>query len=155
MRRWTLNFSMYSDMSMRTSAFSESNRHSASALASSVLPTPVGPRKKKLPMGRLGSERPARLRRTAAATALTASFWPMTRLCSSPSRFLSLSISPCIIFETGTPVQELTTSAISSLVTSSLSRPPSSCLAESAFSASSYWRCRSGMMPYWIWPARP
>ena len=73
MRRWTLNFSMYSAMSMRTSARSSSNRHSASALASSVLPTPVGPRKKKLPMGRSGSDRPARLRRTAAATARTAS----------------------------------------------------------------------------------
>ena len=34
---------MYSDMSMRMSAFSSSNRNSASALVSSVLPTPVGP----------------------------------------------------------------------------------------------------------------
>src|SRR6185369_3363917 len=34
---------MYSDMSIRTIAFSVSNRNSASAFASSVLPTPVGP----------------------------------------------------------------------------------------------------------------
>ena len=59
---------MYSDMSMRTMALSSSNRNSASALASSVLPTPVGPRNRKLPMGRSGSCRPARARRTASAT---------------------------------------------------------------------------------------
>ena len=34
---------MYSDMSMRTIACSSSNRNAASALVSSVLPTPVGP----------------------------------------------------------------------------------------------------------------
>ncbi len=60
---------MYSDMSMRTMARSSSKRNSASARATSVLPTPVGPRKRKEPMGRLGSLRPARARRTAAATA--------------------------------------------------------------------------------------
>jgi len=43
---------MYSLMSMRVMAFSSSNKNSASALHSSVLPTPVGPRNKKLPMGR-------------------------------------------------------------------------------------------------------
>ena len=137
MRRWTLNFSMYSDMSMRTRARSSSKRHSASAFASSVLPTPVGPRKKKLPMGLLGSESPARLRRTAAATAATASSWPTTRLWSSASRFLSLSISPCIILDTGTPVHSETTSAISSDVTSSLRMPPDSCFCESASDAAS------------------
>jgi len=36
-------------MSMRTMAFSSSNRNSASARAVSVLPTPVGPRKRKEP----------------------------------------------------------------------------------------------------------
>ena len=39
---------------MRMSAFSSSNRNSASALVSSVLPTPVGPRKMNEPIGRLG-----------------------------------------------------------------------------------------------------
>lgn len=56
---------MYSDISMRIMAFSSSNRHSASAFASSVLPTPVGPRNKKLPIGCSGSASPARLRRIA------------------------------------------------------------------------------------------
>ena len=44
---------MYSLMSMRTMARSSSNRNSASARASSVLPTPVGPRNRNEPMGRL------------------------------------------------------------------------------------------------------
>ena len=43
---------MYSDMSIRTMASSESNMNSASARASSVLPTPVGPMKR-------GADRPA------------------------------------------------------------------------------------------------
>ena len=57
-------------MSMRTIARSSSNRYSARARASSVLPTPVGPRNRKLPIGRCGSERPARERRMALATAV-------------------------------------------------------------------------------------
>src|SRR2546423_1459823 len=42
---------MYSDMSRRTIAFSSSERNSASTLASSGLPTPVGPRKRNQPNG--------------------------------------------------------------------------------------------------------
>ena len=38
---------------MRIMAFSSSNRNSARARASSVLPTPVGPRKMNEPIGRL------------------------------------------------------------------------------------------------------
>ena len=45
---------------MRTRLCSSSNRQSASDFASSVLPTPVGPRNRKLPMGRFGSAMPAR-----------------------------------------------------------------------------------------------
>src|SRR5919201_1468975 len=60
MSRATACFSMYSDMSMRTIACSESKRNSARARAVSVFPTPVGPRKMKEPIGRLGSCRPAR-----------------------------------------------------------------------------------------------
>ena len=41
-------------MSMRTIARSSSNRNSASALASSVLPTPVGPRNRNEPVGPVG-----------------------------------------------------------------------------------------------------
>ena len=70
---------MYSDMSMRTIASCVSNMNSASARASSVLPTPVGPRKRNVPIGRSGSDSPARARRSALATASTASSWPMTR----------------------------------------------------------------------------
>src|SRR5215207_3965698 len=51
---------MYSDMSIRTIASSSPNRNSASVLASSVFPTPEGPRKMNEPVGRLGSLRPAR-----------------------------------------------------------------------------------------------
>ena len=73
MRRLTLNFSIYSVMSIRTMFRSSSNRACARAFASSVLPTPVGPRKRKLPMGRLGLAIPARLRRMASLTLVTAS----------------------------------------------------------------------------------
>ena len=55
--------------------------YSASARASSVLPTPVGPRKRNEPIGRWGSESPARERRIALETAVTASSWPTTRVC--------------------------------------------------------------------------
>ena len=56
-------------MSMRTIARSSSKRKSASDLASSVLPVPVGPRKRNEPVGRFGSAMPARERRTASLTA--------------------------------------------------------------------------------------
>src|SRR4029078_3552855 len=55
-------FSIYSDMSIRISAFSSSNKYSARALVSSVLPTPVGPRNMNEPIGRAGSRTPARAR---------------------------------------------------------------------------------------------
>ena len=58
-------FSMYSDMSKRISAWSLPKRKFASARASSVLPTPVGPRNTKLPTGRFGFLSPARERRIA------------------------------------------------------------------------------------------
>ena len=122
-------------MSMRTIARSSSNRKLASVLASSVLPTPVGPRNRKLPMGRLGSDSPARERRIAPDTAATASSWPMTRSCSTSSRCASLAISPCMSRETGTPVHAETTSAISSSVTSSLSIAPLVCSSLSCSSA--------------------
>jgi hypothetical protein len=51
---------------------SESNSEPASARDSSVLPTPVGPRKMKEPIGRRGSLMPARARMTASATSWTA-----------------------------------------------------------------------------------
>ena len=121
MRRDTECFSMYSLMSMRTIARSSSNRNSASARASSVLPTPVGPRNMNEPIGRCGSDRPARLRRIAFDTATTASSWPMTRWWSMSSRWSSFVISDSMSRVIGTPVHFDTTSAMSSASTSSFS----------------------------------
>ena len=120
---------MYSLMSMRTMAVSSSNRKAASALVSSVLPTPVGPRKMNEPIGRLGSCRPARARRTAVETASTASRWPTTRLASASSMRSSLSRSPSSIRSTGMPVQRETIWAMWSGVTASSTIAPLAVLA--------------------------
>ena len=85
MSRDTENFSMYSLMSTRMSADSSANRNFASARASSVFPTPVGPEKMNDPIGRRGSLSPARLRRIERAMAAIASCWPMTVLWISSS----------------------------------------------------------------------
>ncbi len=106
-------------MSMRIMARSSSNRNSASALASSVLPTPVGPRNRNEPVGRSGSDTPARARRTASDTACTARAWPITRCPISVSIRSSLAVSPSSSRPAGIPVQEDTTSATSSGPTSS------------------------------------
>ena len=112
---------MYSLMSMRTIACSSSNRNSASALAVSVFPTPVGPRKMKLPIGRFGSLSPARERRIAFATTTSASSCPTTRSRSRCSICVSFCTSPSSIFDTGIPVHFDTIRAISSSSTSSFS----------------------------------
>ena len=112
---------MYSLMSILIMAFSSSNRNSASARDSSVLPTPVGPRKMNEPIGRFGSCNPARARRTAFETALIATSWSTTRWCSCSSNFTSFWRSPSCNRETGMCVQLETTSAMSSSVTSSRS----------------------------------
>ena len=106
-------------MSMRTIARSSSNRKSASDLASSVLPTPVGPRNRNDPVGRSGSEMPARERRTASETAPTAARWPISRSPITSSMRSSLAVSPSSSRPVGMPVQASTTSAISSGPTSS------------------------------------
>jgi hypothetical protein len=59
---------MYSDMSMRIIDSASSNMYSASERATSVLPTPDGPRNTNEPVGRFGSFRPARERRIALET---------------------------------------------------------------------------------------
>ncbi len=137
---------MNSLMSMRTMCSAESNRYSARVLHSSVFPTPVGPRKRKEPSGRLGSESPARERRIASDTTLTASSWPTTRACSLSSMCSSLSRSPCSIFDTGIPVARETTSAISSAPTSVRSSLNAglSPVASACFSWASSW----GSFPY-------
>ena len=100
------------------SASSVLNRNSASAFESSVLPTPEGPRKMNDPAGRFGSFKPERLRRIAFDTAVTASSWPITRSCSTPSMRKSFSVSASVRLETGTPVVMETTSAMSFTPTS-------------------------------------
>ena len=106
-------------MSMRTMARSSSNRNSASDLASSVLPVPVGPRNRNEPVGRFGSEMPARERRTASLTARTASRCPIRRRPITSSISSSLAVSPWSSLPVGMPVQASTTSAICSAPTSS------------------------------------
>ena len=64
--------SLYSLISSRISASLLPNKSIANCLASSVLPTPVGPTNRKLPIGRLPSSNPARLRRIARETISTA-----------------------------------------------------------------------------------
>jgi hypothetical protein len=87
-------FSIYSDISSRIILRSSSKSASASVRASSVLPTPVGPRKMKLPTGRFGSLIPLRALKTASATAFTASSCPITRSCKISSSRTSFSRSP-------------------------------------------------------------
>ena len=59
--RETVCFSPNSDMSSAMSAASSSKRNSASALASSVFPTPVGPAKMNEPVRALGVLEPGAL----------------------------------------------------------------------------------------------
>ena len=58
----------------------------ASAFASSVLPTPVGPAKRKEPVGCVRRLRRAAERSTARLTASAASSWPTTRCFRDASR---------------------------------------------------------------------
>ncbi len=97
--------------------------NSASALASNVLPTPVGPANTKQPVGRLGSFRPLRLRRTALQMLLMASSWLTTRLCSSVSICIRRLLSSVVIRVSGMPViLEMTSAITSSSTTPSVSR---------------------------------
>src|SRR5581483_8912321 len=105
---------MYSDMSMRIIVSSSPNRNSASVRASSVFPTPEGPRKTNEPVGRFGSFRPARERRIAFEITSIAGCWPITRLCSSSSMRISFCVSASVSLKTGMPVHIETMSAISS-----------------------------------------
>src|SRR6266849_4259718 len=114
--RLTENFSMYSDMSTRIRAFVSANRKRARPRASSVLPTPVGPEKMKEPIGRLGSLRPARLRRIAREITWIASSWPTTLWCISSSIRNRRAVSASWRRVTGIPVQRDTMNATPSSV---------------------------------------
>ena len=119
-------------MSMRTIARSSSNRKSASDLASSVLPVPVGPRNRNDPVGRLRVGDPGPRAAYGVAHRGTASAWPISRSPITSSIRSSLAVSPSSIRPVGMPVQASTTSAICSAPTSS---PTSG--SSSAFSAAS------------------
>mmetsp|Transcript_1435 Transcript_1435/g.3465 ORF Transcript_1435/g.3465 Transcript_1435/m.3465 type:complete len:267 (-) Transcript_1435:1518-2318(-) len=148
---------MYSLMSMRTIASSVLNRNEAKAFASSVLPTPVGPRNMKDAIGLLGSDKPARLLWMESDTAITASFCPITRLCSSSGRYSSFSRSPSTSLDTGMPVHLEMISAMSASVTSSFSslEPPSArAFCASASSAALSCLFSSNEVPYFSSAAR-
>ena len=84
-RRWSASLHVLGHVDAGDRRASSANRNSARALVSSVLPTPVGPRNRKLPMGRAGSCSPARALRTASDTAASASSWPTTRRAQEAS----------------------------------------------------------------------
>ena len=130
---------MYSDMSTWIIASSSPKRNSASVRASSVFPTPEGPRKMNEPVGRFGSLIPARARRIAFETATIAASWPMTRLWSSSSMRTSFCDSASVSLKTGIPVHIETMSAISS-------SPISGCSSSASLrqrSSSSFFFCES------------
>lgn len=62
----TACFSISSDISMRMRLSLSSNKCAASALVVAVFQTPVGPAKRKLPMGLASSESPVLARISAA-----------------------------------------------------------------------------------------
>ena len=142
---------MYSLMSMRTIAFSSSNRNSASARASSVLPTPVGPRKMNEPIG------PVRVLQAAAGAAHGIGHRGNRVFLADdalPQPFFhvdSFSRSPSSKRETGIPVQAATTSAMSLSVTSSVSSFAGRLVSRASFcpSPASFFS-NSGRRPYWI-----
>ena len=106
--------SIYSDISILINESSLPNRFSANAFDNSVLPTPVGPKNRNDPIGLLGSFRPIRFLLIAFATAFTASSCPITLSCKFSSSFFNFSLSVSETFDTGIPVQDDTTCAISS-----------------------------------------
>ena len=116
-RRDTEYFSIYSDISSLTILLSSSKRLSANALASSVLPTPVGPKNKNEPIGFVGSLIPAFDLIIASVTLVTPSSWPTTLLWSKSSRWSVFSLSVSLNLATGIPVHLEIIFAISSSVT--------------------------------------
>ena len=109
----TASFSMYSDISTLISDFSSPKTSFARVCATRVLPTPVGPTKRKLPIGLSGDLRPALPRRIALETAVTAASWPMTFLCRVSSSFNSFFDSELFRLPTGIWVQSETIPAMS------------------------------------------
>ena len=97
---------------MRMSESSDSNKVLAIDLASSVLPTPVGPRNTKVPIGLFGFLSPILFRCMALVIFSIAASCPMTDLRNSCCIFLSLDVSSKATLATGIPVIIAITSAI-------------------------------------------
>ena len=72
--------------------FHRQTEYSAKAFANSVLPTPVVPKNKNVPIGFCGFCRPALERLTASLTATIASSCPTTRLCNSSSSLVTFHV---------------------------------------------------------------
>ena len=133
-------------MSIRTILFSSSNNVCARVFASSVLPTPVGPRNRNDPIGFVGSLIPALERMIASVTFVTASSCPITRLWRTSSRPRIFVFSPSVSFATGIPVQREIILAISSSVTLSCTRERSSFFTFSSSISNCFWSF--GSSPY-------
>jgi hypothetical protein len=112
MRRDTAWRSMYSDMSKRMSS---TPMMKASCFATSVLPTPVGPEKRKLPTGFCGLPSPERAILMAAESASIALSWPNTTALRSRSRFFRAERSSLETLRAGTRAIFETISSISGL----------------------------------------
>ena len=122
MRRLAVCFSENSLISILTRLSLLPNISRAKTLASSVLPTPVGPIKIKLPIGRLLLAIPLRLSLIELATFTTASFCPIKYLPICFSRFTSILCSLFCNFSDGIPVIFEVALAISSIVTGNVLR---------------------------------
>ena len=116
-RRETVNFSINSLMSIRISASEAPNIYFANSLAKWVLPTPVGPKNIKVPMGLLGSFNPTRLLKIALTSFSIAGSCAITFDCRSSFMPASLIPSACAIRCTGMPDIIEITLAISSAST--------------------------------------
>ena len=119
MMRETECFSINSDISSRINGSTLLNSSSESTFTSSVLPTPVGPTKIN-EAGRFFAESRIRLRRTAAATAFTASSCPMIRFLRRLSRSATFCSSLSFTLLAGTPLHSSMTFARWSSVTGEL-----------------------------------
>ena len=118
---------MYSLISTLIIESVESNMNCASCFASSVFPTPVGPRNMNEPIGLFGSFSPTLFLCIAFTTLSMASSCPMTLDFSTCGICSSLMPSVCAILCTGTPDIIATTSAtLSSSTVSLCSDMPSS-----------------------------
>ena len=104
-------------MSIRISASEDPNIYFANSLAKWVLPTPVGPKNIKVPMGLLGSFNPTRLLKIALTSFSIAGSCAITFDCRSSFMPASLIPSACAIRCTGMPDIIEITLAISSAST--------------------------------------